>query len=126
MLFETKGLRVFVFSQAIDMRCGFERLSYYVREQMKSRIDQGHLYLFFGQNRRRLKAIFYDGSGLVLVSKRIEHGSFMSLVELGEKREISISDLKLIFHGSILKKPVLERSLNSGFTGKNSEISSML
>jgi transposase len=111
MLFDVKGLRVFVFSKAIDMRCGFERLSYYVREQLKGRIDQGHIYLFFGKNRRRLKAIYYDGSGLVLVAKRIERGSFMSISELSESREISLTDLKLIFHGSVIRRPVVERSI---------------
>ena len=122
MLFETKGLRVFVFSAAIDMRCGFERLAYYVREEMKSRIDQGHVYLFFGKNRRRLKAIYYDGSGLVLVAKRIERGSFMSIVELSERREISLGDLKLIFHGSVLRRPILERSTIPASTYKPSDI----
>ena len=110
MLFNATGLRVFIFSEAIDMRCGFERLSYYVREQLKARIDQGHIYLFFGKNRRRLKAIYYDGTGLVVVAKRIERGSFMSITELSQSREISLADLKLIFHGSILRRPNLERS----------------
>lgn len=110
MLFDQKGLRVFVYSEVVDMRCGFEKLSYYVREKLKSRIDQGHLYLFFGNNRRRLKALYYDGSGLVLVAKRIERGSFMSITELCEKREITLADLKLIFHGSTIRRPILERS----------------
>lgn len=111
MLFDSRGLRVFIFAEMIDMRAGFERLSYFVREQMKTRIDQGHVFLFFGKNRRRLKAIYFDGSGLVLVNKKIERGSFMSLSELEETREISLSDLKLIFHGSIIRKPKLERSV---------------
>jgi transposase len=110
MLFDVRGLRIFVYSEAVDMRCGFERLSYYVREKLKSRIDQGHVYLFFGHNRRRLKAIYFDGSGLVLVAKRIERGSFMSITELADTREISLADLKLIFHGSVIRRPVLERS----------------
>jgi transposase len=124
MLFETKGLRVFVFSAAIDMRCGFERLSYYVRGELKSRIDQGHLYLFFGKNRRRLKAIYFDGTGLVLVSKRIERGSFMAISELDEQREISIADLRLIFHGSILRRPSLERSAISAFPSRKAAVES--
>ena len=111
MLLESKGLRVFIFGEAIDMRCGFERLSYYVREALKARIDLGHIYLFFGKNRRRLKAIYYDGSGLVLVAKRIERGSFMSITELHDTKEISISDLKLIFHGSVIRRPIVERSI---------------
>ena len=111
MLFETKGLRVFIYREAIDMRAGFERLHYYVREGLKSHIDQGHVYLFFGKNRRRLKALYFDGSGLVLVSKRIERGSFMSLTELGLTPEITVADLRLIFHGSVIRRPVFERSI---------------
>lgn len=113
MLFNIKGLRVFVYSAAIDMRCGFERLAFYVRVDLKARIDQGHVYLFFGKNRRRLKAIYFDGSGLVLVAKRIERGSFMSIAELMDTQEISIADLKLIFHGSIIRRPIVERSIIS-------------
>lgn len=110
MLFETKGLRVFVYSEAIDMRSGFDRLLYYARDKMKAHIDQGHLYLFFGKNRRRLKAIYFDGTGLVLVAKRMERGSFMSIREL-DKFEITTSDLRLIFHGSVIRRPMLERSM---------------
>lgn len=111
MLFETKGLRVFVYSSAIDMRAGFERLAYFVREHLRGQIDQGHVYLFFGKNRRRLKAIYFDGSGLVLVSKRIERGNFMSFAELDGRGEITVQDLRLIFHGSVIRRPVLERSM---------------
>ena len=74
-------------------------------------MDQGHLYLFFGKNRRRLKALYYDGSGLVLIAKRIERGGFMALRELDGINEISQEELKLIFHGSILRRPKVDRSL---------------
>jgi transposase len=110
MLFETKGLRIFVYSEAIDMRSGFDRLLYYAKSKMKALVDQGHVYLFFGKNRRRLKAIYFDGTGLVLVAKRMERGTFMSIREL-EKSEITLADLKLIFHGSVIRRPVLERSM---------------
>lgn len=109
MLLETKGLRVFIFNSTIDMRSGFERLSYFARDLMKARLDQGHVYLFFGRNRRRIKALYFDGTGLVLVSKRMERGSFMSLAGLCDRGEISLGELKLIFHGSVIKRPVLER-----------------
>ena len=55
MFIDTKNLRVYIYTEIIDMRCGFERLLYFVRIQMKNDINQGHLYLFFGKNRRRLK-----------------------------------------------------------------------
>ena len=111
MFFERSGLRVFVYKMEIDMRCGFERLHSLCVHQMSAQMDQGHVYLFFGKNRRRLKLLFYDGSGLVLITKRIERGRFMNLAELIDRNEIKLSELKQIFHGSVIRSPVLERSM---------------
>lgn len=112
MFFETKGLRVFVYREAIDMRCGFERLHSICVHQMKALMNQGHVYVFFGKNRRRLKLLCYDGTGLVLIAKRIERGRFMSLDELLDRSEITQSELRLLMHGSVIKKPVVDRSLS--------------
>lgn len=109
MLFDRKGLRVFVYSEKIDMRYGFERLHNFCVHQLKAHMDQGHLYLFFGKNRRRMKILWYDGSGLMLATKRMEKGSFMALEELLGRSEINHEELKLILHGSVIRGPVVER-----------------
>ena len=111
MILETKGLRIFIYQEAIDMRCGFDRLSFFVREVMKSAIDAGHLYIFLGKNRKRIKALYFDGSGLVVVHKRMEKNSFMNVQDLSDAKEISLSELKLIFHGSVLRKVVMDRMM---------------
>jgi transposase len=111
MFFERKGLRVFVYREAIDMRCGFERLLSFCVHQMQAQMDQGHVYVFFGKNRRRMKVLVYDGSGLVLVAKRIERGRFMALDELLGRNEVTLSELKLILHGSVIRTPIVDRSL---------------
>lgn len=95
----------------IDMRCGFEKLYYFTKEIMKQDINQGHVYLFFGKNRRRLKGLFFDGTGLVQISKRIERGKFMSRLELGEINEISLLEFKQVFNGGLIVRPKVERSL---------------
>jgi len=105
-----KGLRIFIYQEVIDMRAGFDRLLYFVRDRMKGKIDQGHLYLFLGKNRRRAKAIFFDGTGLVLISKRIERGRFMARVELNDITEITATELKQIFNGGLVVRPRVERS----------------
>ncbi len=110
MFFDRRGLRVFVYREAIDMRCGFERLHSYCVHQMKALMDQGHVYIFFGKNRRRLKCLVYDGTGLVLIAKRIERGGFMQLSELMGRSEITTAELKLILHGSRIRTPILDRS----------------
>jgi transposase len=113
MFLDRKGLRVFVYRSEIDMRCGFERLHSFCVHQMSAVMDQGHVYMFFGKNRRRLKIIFYDGSGLVLIAKRIERGSFMSLLDLLGRSEVTQEELKLIMHGSVIKRPVVDRSMSA-------------
>lgn len=110
MLFDSRGLRVFVYRESIDMRCGFERLHSFCVHQMRAQMDQGHVYLFFGKNRRRLKVLCYDGTGLVLIAKRIERGGFMQLSDLMARSEITIPELKQIFHGSHLRMPIVDRS----------------
>ena len=110
MLYDRKGLRVFVYREEIDMRYGFERLHSLCVHEMKARMDQGHLYVFFGRNRRRLKILWFDGTGLLLATKRMEKGSFMSLRDLLGRSEISHKELELILHGSVIRGPMVERS----------------
>lgn len=111
MFLDRKGLRVFVYCEEIDMRCGFERLHSLCVHRMSAIMDQGHVYFFFGKNKKRIKILVYDGSGLVLIAKRIERGRFMSLSELLGRHEISQEELKLILHGSVVRKPIIERSM---------------
>jgi transposase len=111
MFLDRKGLRIFIYREPIDMRCGFEKLHSYCVHQMKALMDQGHVYLFFGKNRRRMKLLVYDGTGLVLIAKRMEKGNFMSHSELMGRSEISQQELQLILHGSVIRRPVVDRSM---------------
>lgn len=97
------GHRIFVLPEYIDMRAGFDRLSGYVRERMKSKLVDGDLFIFLGTNRRRLKAIYYDGTGVVLLTKRLEHGHFMRLSQL-ENTEITMQEFELLFRGSVIRR----------------------
>jgi len=100
-----EGLRVFVFSERIDLRSGFDRLTSCVNEKMGQRLVDGDLFLFFGRSRKKLKMICYDGTGVVLINKRLERGQFMNLFDLEEK-EITLSELEILFHGGVVRRPM--------------------
>jgi transposase len=106
MLLEKQGIKIFVFKEAIDMRGGFERLQCHCISHMEARMNEGNAYVFFGKNRSRLKILVYDGSGLVLIAKKIERKNFMRLEDLLGRAEITMEELRLIFHGSVLRRPV--------------------
>lgn len=97
------GHRVFVFREPIDMRAGFDRLSMLVREQMKAKLLDGDLFLFLGKNRKRLKGLCYDGTGLLLIAKRLEQGRFMRPEDL-EFHELTVDELDWLLRGSVVKR----------------------
>jgi transposase len=68
-------VRVFVAVEPVDMRGSFDALAGAVRRLGLDPVD-GHLYLFFNRRRRLAKALWFDGSGWCLLSKRLEAGSF--------------------------------------------------
>jgi transposase len=106
-----EGHRVFVFAESIDFRAGFDKLSMLVREKMKKELVEGDLFLFLGRNRRRLKAICYDGTGLMLLSKRLERGRFMSVAEF-EETELTVEELNYVLQGGIVRRKYFgERAL---------------
>jgi len=96
-----EGHRVFVFSEYIDLRSGFDRLSMLVREKMEANLLDGDLFVFFGQHRKKCKALCYDGSGVVLINKRLEYGKFMRISEL-ESGEITREDFEILFRGGVI------------------------
>ena len=67
--------RVFVATEPIDMRGSFDALAGHVRRLHADPLDGG-LYLFFSRNRRLLKALWFDRTGWVVFSKRLERGTF--------------------------------------------------
>ena len=76
MLSFTGSLRVFVSIAPCDMRKGFEGLSALVAGMMEEDLRSGALFVFGNRRRTRLKILYFDGSGLWLMTKRLEEGTF--------------------------------------------------
>jgi len=76
MLSFSGSLRVFVALEPCDMRKGFNGLEALVTERLRESVDTGALFLFTNRKRTRLKALYWDGSGLWVLAKRLEKGRF--------------------------------------------------
>jgi transposase len=70
------GVQVFVALGVVDMRCGAERLSGLVREQMGYEPRGGALFVFVGRRRQIVKVLFADASGVCVFYKRLDEGTF--------------------------------------------------
>jgi transposase len=76
MLSFPSSVRIHLCVEPVDMRMSFNGLSAVVRNRLKSDPSSGSLYVFTNRQRNRLKILFWDGSGLWVLSKRLEQGRF--------------------------------------------------
>jgi transposase len=85
MLSFAGSLKVFVALEHCDLRKGFEGLTALVVERLAEDLRSGALFVFCNRRRTRLKVLYWDGSGLWLLIKRLEKGTFSwpSNVEAG-------------------------------------------
>lgn len=70
------GVEVFVGLDPIDLRWGFDRLAGIVHERIGRDARSAALFVFFGKRRTALKVFFFDGSGLCVLYKRLDSGTF--------------------------------------------------
>lgn len=59
-----------------DLRRGIDGLANLVKSQFQMDPFQRALFLFCGRRRDRLKALYWEGDGFLLLYKRLESGSF--------------------------------------------------
>ncbi len=76
MLSFTGGLKVFVSLEPCDLRKSFSGLQALVSERLGEDLRQGALFVFTNRRHTRLKILYWDGTGVWLLTKRLEQGTF--------------------------------------------------
>jgi transposase len=76
MIGPTGSVRVLVATKPVDFRKGAEGLAALVRETMGADPFSGAVYVFRAKRADRVKLIFWDGTGVCLMAKRLEDGEF--------------------------------------------------
>jgi transposase len=71
-----QAARIWLASEATDMRCGFDRLAERVRAVIGQDPVSGHLFVFRSRRGDRLKILVWDHDGFLLWYKRLEAGVF--------------------------------------------------
>ena len=94
--------RVFAMGAAVDMRRGFEGLWALATQELGHDVLGGDLFLFVGRDRKKAKVLFFDGTGLCLLHKRLSKGMFAALWRQTEGLQLQLSrtELALFLEGS--------------------------
>lgn len=100
------SVKVFVAIHPCDMRKSFNGLYAEVQNHLGEDPLQGGLFLFTNKRRNRLKILYFDGTGLWVLAKRLESGGFSwpkSASVRDGKLRLSTRALSLLLEGVELK-----------------------
>jgi len=109
MIALNRRTKIFVSKEATDMRSSYDSLFARARDQLQKDPFSGHLFLFVNRHRTSCKALYYDGTGFVILSKRLERGTFSRINPMypGEV-VLSEAEFGLFFEGANLEKRFVE------------------
>jgi transposase len=91
------------------MRASYDSLFERAKGVMGQDPFSGHLFLFINQRRTSIKCLYYDGTGLVLICKRLERGLFSRVNSLfAGEIVLTQAEFALFFEGADLEKRFIE------------------
>ena len=70
------SLKIYVALEPCDMRKSFNGLYAVAQEKLHEDPQNGALFAFINKRRNRVKLLYYDGTGLWVLAKRLEAGTF--------------------------------------------------
>ncbi len=97
--------KVFISKEPTDMRASFDTLFAKSRDLLNQDPFSGHLFVFINARRTAIKCLYYDGTGLVLICKRMERSTF-SRINPFFRGEVALTpaEFSLFFEGADLEK----------------------
>ena len=109
MIALNRRTKIFVCKEATDMRSSYDSLFNRAKNILKRDPFSGHLFLFVNRLRTSCKCLYYDGTGFVILSKRLERGRFTKFNQF-YKGNITLTEAEfgLFFEGANLKKRFVE------------------
>lgn len=109
MIAMNRRTRIFVCREPTDMRSSYDSLVERSKSVFKRDPMTGHLFVFVNQHRSSMKALYYDGTGLVIVAKRLEKSRF-SMINPRHQGDVILTqaEFNLFFEGANLEKRFID------------------
>lgn len=93
------SVRIWLATQATDLRKSFDNLAELVRQQLQGDPLSGQLFVFRNKRADRIKLLYWDEDGFVIVYKRLEAGTFRFPAATSAGVEIRAADLQMLLDG---------------------------
>ena len=102
----TDTLKVFLATAPCDLRMNFNGLWAAAQERLGEDPKGGALFVFGTRRHNRIKILYFDGTGVCVLAKRLEEGTFhwpRSAGDPGAKLRLAPQALQLLLDGVDLK-----------------------
>lgn len=109
MIALNRRTKIYVCKEWTDMRASYDSLFARVKSVLAHDPYSGHLFLFVNKSRTSCKVLYYDGTGFVILQKRLDRGTF-SRVNPSFAGEVSLTEAEfgLFFEGANLQKRFID------------------
>ncbi len=109
MLSFNRRTKIFVSKDPTDMRASYDTLFSKAKVILNQDPFSGHLFLFMNSKRTSIKCLYYDGTGFVIIAKRMEKGLFCRINPyLRGEITLTAAEFALFFEGADLEKRFIE------------------
>jgi transposase len=116
MIAMNRRTKVFVSKEPTDMRASYDTLFAKVQGVLGKDPLSGHLFVFINSRRTSVKCLYWDGTGLVLVCKRLDAGTFSRINPMYQGEIIlTEAEFALFFEGANLEKRFIESPVAKNF-----------
>ena len=88
-----------------DLRMGIDGLAALVKQEMELDPFSNSLFLFCGRRSDRIKALYWEGNGFVLLYKRLESGSFQWPRKESEAKALTPQQYRWLMEGLSVDQP---------------------
>jgi transposase len=109
MITFNRRTKIFICKEPTDMRASYDTLFAKAKGVLSKDPFSGHLFVFINSKRTSIKCLYWDGTGLVLLCKRLEKGAFSRINPLfqGEVK-LTPAEFALFFEGANLEKRFID------------------
>ncbi len=114
MIFTTRSTQILMCKNPTDMRLGYDGLHKLIKKTFAQNPYRGQYFVFINRRRTSCKVYTWDGSGEVLISKRLSRGVFCRPNPYYKKKiRMTGSEFSQFFEGLNISGRILESLPNS-------------
>ena len=107
-----QNIDVYIAVGYTDMRRSVDGLAAIVKQQFHLDPFSRSLFLFCGKRSDRIKALYWEEDGFLLLYKRLENGKYQWPRDEMEVRKISEQELRWLLEGLRMEQPKAVKKVN--------------